>query len=266
MSQPTDPAGSLAADPDNTRRPPSTDHLAPAGRGRNALGRRGFGVLLGTGALIVALIGAIVGLAIGGGPRTVAAVAPGSVDVGFARDMVVHHSQGVVMAHIAEGSSADREIRLMAYNIVYTQTSQVGEMLGWLDLWRTPRISSDAPMAWMPGSEMTGMSMAASASGSTADPGADVPVMPGMATDAEMDRLQKLTGKAGDIYFLQLMVRHHQGGAPMMSYAADHAASPVVKNFAGKMLESQTSEVSVMTQMLQARGAAPLAATAPPTG
>ena len=82
--------------------------------------------------------------------------------------------------------------------------------------------------------------------------------MPGMATDAEITKLEGLKGTASDIYFLQLMIRHHEGGAAMMSYAADHAASPVVRNFASKMLESQTSEIGVMTGMLEARGAKPL--------
>ena len=63
-----------------------------------------------------------------------------------------------------------------------------------------------------------------------------------------------MKGTASDIYFLQLMIRHHEGGAAMMSYAADHAASPVVRNFASKMLEAQTSEIGVMTGMLTARG------------
>jgi uncharacterized protein (DUF305 family) len=58
------------------------------------------------------------------------------------------------------------------------------------------------------------------------------------------------------------MLRHHQGGK-FMQYAADHAANPVVGNFAGKMLEAQTSEASVMTQLLALRGAQPLPFTPP---
>ena len=36
--------------------------------------------------------------------------------------------------------------------------------------------------------------------------------------------------------FLQLMLRHHQGGAPMAGYAAQHAETPQVRNLAEKML------------------------------
>jgi uncharacterized protein (DUF305 family) len=91
---------------------------------------------------------------------------------------------------------------------------------------------------------------------------AEVPLMPGMATDSEISTLQGLTGAASDTYFLQLMIRHHQGGVPMMQYAAEHATSPVVRNFASKMAQSQESEISVMTQMLAERGAQPLPAPA----
>ena len=87
--------------------------------------------------------------------------------------------------------------------------------------------------------------------------------MPGMATTSEIEKLRSLTGAESDTYFLQLMIRHHQGGAPMMQYAADHATNAVVRNFAGKMAQSQAAEISVMTQMLAERGAQPLPA---PTG
>jgi uncharacterized protein (DUF305 family) len=104
-------------------------------------------------------------------------------------------------------------------------------------------------------------SVAGSAAGSAvAD--AQTPLMPGMATAAEISKLQGLTGEASDTYFLQLMVRHHQGGAPMMQYAAEHATNPVVRNFASKMAQSQAAEISVMTQMLAERGAELLPAPA----
>ena len=84
--------------------------------------------------------------------------------------------------------------------------------------------------------------------------------MPGMATSDEIAKLKSLSGAESDTYFLQLMIRHHQGGAPMMQYAAEHATNPVVRNFASKMALSQSAEISVMTQMLAERGAQPLPA------
>jgi uncharacterized protein (DUF305 family) len=178
--------------------------------------------------------------------------------------MVVHHDQGVLMAHIAELNSTNKDVRLTAYDIEYTQTMQIGMMQSWLDLWGVPRLNDDAHMAWMGSAGMDDMQAMTTSVSTPAGTLSDGAVMPGMATDAEITKLEGLKGTASDIYFLQLMIRHHEGGAAMMSYAADHAASPVVRNFASKMLESQTSEIGVMTGMLTARGAQPLPFT-PPT-
>jgi uncharacterized protein (DUF305 family) len=200
--------------------------------------------------------------------------------------MIVHHDQGVLMAHYAEQNTTDPEISVMAYDIGYTQTDQIGQMQGWLSLWDLPEFGDGTHMGWMGGTAAAhgGMDMASAAAGVTADgdsaatptdaseqPGgapsaggaAAVPLMPGMATDAEIEKLKGLTGAESDTYFLQLMVRHHQGGAPMMQYAAEHATNAVVRNFASKMAQSQAAEISVMTQMLAERGAQPLPA---PTG
>lgn len=227
-------------------------------------GPRGTVVIVGIGALVMVLIGATIGLALArSGPKTVSISAEGQdpVDTGFSRDMIVHHNQGVLMAHIAELDSTDKDVRITAYDIEFTQTSQIGTMQGWLDLWGVQRLTDDAHMSWMGSAGMADMNMVTTR-GATSGL-SDGAVMPGMATDAEITKLEGLKGTASDIYFLQLMIRHHQGGAAMMTYAANHAASPVVQNFASKMLESQESEIGVMTGMLTARGAQPLPFTAP---
>lgn len=257
---------------------PEPDELTrPAGEGRRPAGpadqnpsiltrwgARGTAIVLGLGALVMVLIGATVGLAISNsGPQTKSISADGKdvVNTGFARDMIVHHNQGVLMGHIADLNSTDKELKITAYDIEYTQTSQIGTMQGWLDLWGVPRLNSDARMSWMGSVGMADMNMVTTPAVSSGL--SDGAVMPGMATNAEITELEGLKGTASDIFFLQLMIRHHQGGAAMMTFAANHAASPVVQNFASKMLESQESEIGVMTGMLAARGAKPLAYTAP---
>jgi uncharacterized protein (DUF305 family) len=253
--------------------PPGTDPTVPAVNQPSTPGRwgtRGSAVIFGIGALVLLLVGATLGLVVANSRAQTVSTSSDAQDLvntGFARDMVVHHTQGVLMAHIAELNSSDKEVRLLAYDIEFSQTSQIGTMQGWLDLWGVPRIAGAPHISWMGSAGMADMAgMEPTTSPSTATPGlvlSDGAVMPGMATDAEIDKLYALRGSASDIYFLQLMIRHHQGGTAMMTYAADHAASPVVQNFASKMLEAQTSEVGVMTGMLAARGAKPLPYTAP---
>ena len=242
----------------------------PAGR----FSHRTMVFLIAAGAVILLLVGATAGLALSGrfgGSDAAATPTTDSVDAGFARDMAVHHDQGVLMAHYAEQNTSDPEIDVMAYDIGYTQTDQLGQMQGWLSLWDLPDSSTAPRMAWMGGTASDhGMAMGSASVTSTVSGAAgsgaaasDVPLMPGMATDAEIAKLKGLEGTESDIYFLQLMIRHHQGGAGMMQYAAEHATLPVVRNFADKMLQAQTAEISVMTQMLAEHGAEPLPA---PTG
>jgi uncharacterized protein (DUF305 family) len=167
-----------------------------------------------------------------------------SVDAGFAWDMSVHHLQAVTMAGYTRDHTSDSGIKLLAYDIETSQFNQIGEMRGWLESWDLPVNNPNAQMAWMAGSGHDHLSDG---------------LMPGMATTAEISKLQTLTGKALDIYFLQLMLRHHQGGLPMAQWAAAHASSDYVRNAAQKMAQSQAGEIVQMEQLLRERGASPLA-------
>jgi uncharacterized protein (DUF305 family) len=196
--------------------------------------------------LAVALVttgGAIAVLTGVGQPRQ---PADDSVDAGFARDMITHHDQAVQMAQMARDHSTDPAVRLLAFDIETQQLGQIGQMRGWLQTWGLPEQTDRAHMAWMAG-----------AAPHLHDAGAGA-VMPGMATTVEMAKLRSLSGKALDVYFLQLMIRHHQGGLPMAQYGAAHAHLDYVQDLAGKIVSAQTSEVVSMEQMLRERGGTPL--------
>ena len=87
-------------------------------------------------------------------------------------------------------------------------------------------------------------------------------LMPGMATTAELAKLKSLSGKDLDVFFLQLMIRHHQGGIPMAQYAAEHAGKDYVRTAAKKMADAQSLEVVNMEKTLRDLGGTPL----PPPG
>jgi uncharacterized protein (DUF305 family) len=218
--------------------------------------------------IVVALLAAVgaVGYLIGHNGNSSSAALPGdtSIDAGFARDMITHHEQAVQMAIIMENASADPQITTLAFDIETSQTFQEGQMNGWLDSWNLTRQTKQPMMAWMSGDDgMSGMDMSTpstSTSASTAsDPtGENTSLMPGMATPAQMTQLENATGTAQDVLFLQLMLRHHQGGIEMAQYAAAHAAEPYVAALAKNMASIQTREVVLMQQMLTTRGAQPL--------
>ncbi|MET9357572.1 DUF305 domain-containing protein [Streptomyces sp. NPDC006617] len=177
-----------------------------------------------------------------GGGRTPAA---DSADAGFARDMSVHHQQAVEMSYIVRDGTDDEEVRRLAYDIAQTQANQRGMMIGWLDLWALPKVSSDPPMTWM------GMGDAPSAGEGS--------LMPGMATDAEMEKLGTLDGKQAEVYYLQLMTEHHKGGVHMAKGCVERCTVGVEKRLARGMVESQESEIRLMADLLAERGAKPRA-------
>lgn len=234
-----------AASPDDLTETPSRPRLAVA-----------LIVLIAVAALAAAVTVGYLWGDDGGSQR--ATPSSSSVDAGFARDMSTHHQQAVTMASYTRDHSDSAQIAVLAYDIETVQIFQVGQMEGWLDTWGLPRSlprdSGVAPMGWMAEDDHAGMDM----SGASTAPVADL--MPGMATPAEMARLQSATGKQLDVLFLQLMIRHHQGGLPMAQYAAEHAREPHVRDLAGSMATAQTKEITAMTELLQSLGGTPLPA------
>ncbi|GAA3121218.1 DUF305 domain-containing protein [Streptomyces rameus] len=206
---------------------------------------RGYvGWVAGTAAAVLVAAGAITYAVAeeSGGPDTQAPSAE-SADAGFARDMSVHHQQAVEMSYIVRDRTKNEEVRRLAYDIAQTQANQRGMMLGWLDLWDLPKVSADPPMTWM------GMGDMAS--------GEDGALMPGMATDTQLNRLRSLSGKPAEILYLRLMTAHHQGGVHMAEGCVAKCIVDVEKRLAQGMVDSQRSEIELMAGMLKERGAQP---------
>lgn len=185
----------------------------------------------------------------------------GSVDVGFAQDMIVHHNQAVEMSAIALSNADDPMVRDLAYDILTTQQNQIGQMTGWLSLWDQPLLTTGGHMAWMADGghdHGSGTDHHATTTGAGAASAQSSASMPGMATSEEMAALRQARGPEADVMYLQLMLRHHQGGLPMMEYGADHADVGAVRGLAQTMVDTQQSESDRMTQLLTEKGAAPL--------
>ncbi|MFE1199474.1 DUF305 domain-containing protein [Streptomyces olivaceoviridis] len=204
--------------------------------------RQHIGWVAGAAAAVLVAAGAItyaVAEETGGSdPKTPSAQ---SADAGFARDMAVHHQQAVEMSYIVRDRTKDEEVRRLAYDIAQTQANQRGMLLGWLDLWNLPKVSADPPMTWM------GMGGMAS--------GKDGALMPGMATNTELKKLQSLSGKQAEILYLQLMTAHHKGGIHMAEGCVAKCTVGVEKRLAQGMVDAQQSEIELMAGILKERGA-----------
>ncbi|MFC0861155.1 DUF305 domain-containing protein [Sphaerimonospora cavernae] len=176
--------------------------------------------------------------------------APGdaSSEAGFARDMGVHHAQAVEMSFVVRDKSTDGQIRTLAYDIITTQSTQRGIFMGWLQQWGLDQASLLPPMTWMAGHGGHGGADAAT-TGS----------MPGMASDEEMKRLKSAApGKDAEVLFLQLMIRHHEGGVDMAEGLLKLSGRAEVRSLAQHIVDGQMAEIKQMRELLTDRGAQPL--------
>lgn len=172
-----------------------------------------------------------------------AAPADDSPEAGFARDMSTHHQQAVDLSFIVRDRTEDAAVRTLAFDIINTQANQRGMMMGWLDQWNLTQRSQAKPMAWM---RMNHVYEAHDGS-----------LMPGMATNTQLDRLRALSGRDAEVFYLQLMLEHHRGGVEMAQGYVDLAKNDAEKRLAQSMVIGQTAEIQLITDMLTERGAKP---------
>jgi uncharacterized protein (DUF305 family) len=153
-----------------------------------------------------------------------------SPEAGFARDMIVHHDQAVAMALPIRDRTTNPDLKALATDIVLTQENQMGQMLGWLNVWGLPATGTAPHMAWM----------------DHPTPG----LMPGMATAEELANLDQLSGKAADDEFLRLMIRHHQGGIAMAEAVLERSGNTQVRDLASSIVTAQSADIVAMEVML----------------
>jgi uncharacterized protein (DUF305 family) len=179
------------------------------------------------------------GLLLGSWPggRTVARPAEGSAAVGFCRDMALHHQQAVELSLVLRDRSSDEEVRLLAYDVLGTQATQRGMLLGWLASWGYGPSSGDRPMTWM------------------AMPGAGAP-MPGLATREQIAGLARAAPGEADVVYLRLLITHHLGGVHMadgLLRTGVAGTPPELRRLAEAMRESQRAELGALRAMLAER-------------
>ena len=165
-----------------------------------------------------------------------------SADAGFARDMTEHHAQAVQMSQLVMQRTEDEDVRRLAVDIDNNQNFERGQMAAWLTEWGLQRSRPGERMEWMEGHDHAAMEL---------PPG--VP-MPGMATPTEIEELIGLTGDEAEVLYLQLMTTHHIAGVDMAEAVLDLGEDPEVLAAAQRMVDAQTGEIRLMSDMLAERG------------
>jgi uncharacterized protein (DUF305 family) len=181
-----------------------------------------------------------------GAPSGSASAAQGphnAQDVTFAQGMIPHHRQAVAMADLVPSRAKSQEVKDLAAKIKDAQGPEIQTMSGWLKAWneKVPADGSSG-MESMPGMDHSGSSM----------PGMDHSgsSMPGMMSDADMKKLDKLSGDAFDKAFLQMMIGHHEGAIAMAKTEQAKGAYGPATTMAKSIVASQSAEITEMNKML----------------
>lgn len=168
------------------------------------------------------------------GTAPISAIEPvrhSEADTRFMQGMIPHHAQALEMAALVEARTDRQEIHLIARRIALSQRDEIALMQRWLADRNEP-----------PGDEHA----------HHAAPG-DHRHMPGMLTQAEMERLAAARGAAFDRLFLEYMITHHQGALTMVAEllaAPGGGQQPEIYQFAAHVEADQQMEIERMRRLL----------------
>lgn len=163
-----------------------------------------------------------------------------AVDTGFLSDMTLHHQGAIQMSFEYLSNENDSLVGHFAREIITSQSQEVAQMNNLLvDAGSPANATDDVSMDWM------GM-------------GTPAAEMPGMASEADFERLRAARGIDADDQFTELMIRHHDAGATMAAYAARRGRNERVRRAAAGMAAVQRREIVEMNQRRVQLGLAPV--------
>jgi len=134
----------------------------------------------------------------------------------FAKMMVPHHQQAVLISKLALKQSSNASVKKLAARIIAEQGPEVLEM-----------------QKWIPADEKMSMDMG----------------MQGMVSSSELAKLKAARGKKFDGLYLVDMTLHHQG-AIAMATPLMKSKNPEVAALSKSIVNGQTSEIKEMRRVI----------------
>ena len=171
--------------------------------------------------------------------RDLSKVGATPADVKFMQGMIHHHAQAIDMTELLKTRTGSEDMKKLGMRIQVSQTDEIKMMQRWLQA--HGQEAPDPHAMHMPGMIMPGM-----------DHG---PMMAGMLTPEEMVKLAGLKGLEFDRFFLQGMIKHHEGAITMVKelFASPGAAQDsAIYAFASDVVADQQMEIDRMSGMLAA--------------
>ncbi|MFF1721747.1 DUF305 domain-containing protein [Streptomyces sviceus] len=147
---------------------------------------------------------------------------PNSADVSYARMMIAHHAQALELTELAPQRAESAQLKALAERISAAQGPEIEAMRAWLKEYGQSEKSDAHAHARMPG----------------------------MATEAQLEKLRAAKGKAFDELFLTLMITHHEGAITMATDVKGQGNNVRIEEMADDVVAQQTSEINRMRNML----------------
>lgn len=166
-------------------------------------------------------------------------------DVRFMQHMIVHHAQAVEMVGLLETRGSNPSVKRLGRRIALSQEAEMALMRDWL----TERGQSTD----MPDMHAGHGGMDHSAHMGHAMPASETPLMTGMLSPAQMERLAAAQGVDFDRLFLTGMIQHHQGALDMVSDLLEHpnaAQDTMLSDFTTSVVADQSTEILRMQSLL----------------
>jgi uncharacterized protein (DUF305 family) len=153
-------------------------------------------------------------------------------DIRFMQGMIHHHAQALDMTALLSTRTNSEDMKMLARRIELSQQDEIQMMREWL-----AARGADVP-------------------GEHAHHAPGAPMMPGMLTAAEMDRLAAAKGLEFDRLFLEYMITHHAGALVMVKdlFTTPGAGQEAeIFAFASDVDADQLIEIRRMESMLKER-------------
>ncbi|RZJ38774.1 MAG: DUF305 domain-containing protein [Brevundimonas sp.] len=165
-------------------------------------------------------------------------------DVRFMQHMIVHHGQAVEMVALLDAHGETPRVKLLGRRIAMSQEAEIALMRDWLTARSQPLDMPDMHgHGGMDHAAHTGHSM----------PASETPLMPGMLSPAQMERLASARGVEFDRLFLTGMIQHHQGALDMVQALLalpDAAEDTLLSDFTTSVVADQSAEILRMQTLL----------------
>ena len=155
-----------------------------------------------------------------------------AADVRFMQGMIYHHAQALDMTALVKERTPDAGFRRLALRMEISQRDEIQLMSRWLDT-----RAESVPAVGMHVSR-------------------DGPMMPGMLSPEQMDRLRAASGVQFERLFLEFMIQHHEGAIYMVRElfgSQGGGQESEVFQFATDVDVDQRMEIERMRGMLQER-------------